>query len=176
MRLRRRARTKSKNPRVVNGLWATVASASGSTRPMSEVQHPISSGRYPPFEQSYTLRLPPDRTPMQTAQTAYKDAPAEWARRKSEFRQSTRWVWALYWTGLAVALIPVVAKVLPSGSKWLLLFVAVAVGLELRQRYLRRIPCPNCGECVVNSMWGKSPIFEPLECMKCGCPLRDSDA
>src|ERR1700676_4738715 len=91
---------------------------------------------------------------MQTAQTAYKDAPAEWARRKSEFRRSTRWVWALYWIGMAVGLIPVVAKVLHYGSAWLLLFVAVAVGLELRQRYLRRIPCPiavnvsstRCGE------------------------------
>ena len=102
----------------------------------------------------------------------YKEVAAQWSKRRSEYRRATRWVWLVYWLGVAICTVPFVIGLVPLGNgAWLLVFVAAAIGLDLRQDYIRYLKCPNCGQHVVISMWGKSPFFEPTECQNCEFPL-----
>ena len=83
----------------------------------------------------------------------------------------------IYWAAIAVgALFSVMTGTVPRGiASWILIVLGVGAGFEmLRQRHLRRLLCPNCGEHVVDSMFGKSPFFEPIKCANCDCPLVDN--
>jgi hypothetical protein len=86
----------------------------------------------------------------------YKEVAAEWTRRRSEYRRSTRWVWLVYWLGVAICLVPFGVGLVPLGNGvWLLVFFAAAIGFDLRQDYIRFLKCLNCGQPVVNFNVGK---------------------
>lgn len=98
---------------------------------------------------------------------------AEWQRRRTAFRQTSRWVWVAYWSAVLLAPSPFLFGVIPPWPAALVTaFVALLVGLFLRCHTVV-LTCPHCGKRPAPDSFGQIPIGDVDCCPHCSYWLID---
>jgi len=99
---------------------------------------------------------------------------AEWQRRRSAFRRSSRWIWLPFWLAVLLAPLPFILGVLDiKPGAFVVAFVLLFVGLHLRYRHHLIIACPHCGRPPAPSRFGRMPLGEIDCCPHCSHWLID---
>jgi hypothetical protein len=72
---------------------------------------------------------------------------AEWQRRRSAFRRSSRRVWWPFWLAVLLAPLPFILGVVDiKPAAFVVAGILLFVGLHLRYRHLGILACPHCGK------------------------------
>jgi uncharacterized protein YbaR (Trm112 family) len=93
---------------------------------------------------------------------------AEWQRRRSAFRRSSRWVWWPFWLVVLLAPLPFILNVIDvKPGAFVVAFVLLFVGFHLRYRHLGILACPHCGKPPAPDRFGQMALGEMDCCPHC---------
>jgi hypothetical protein len=99
---------------------------------------------------------------------------AEWGRRRSAFRRSSRWVWWPFWIAALLAPLPFVSGTVDAKpGAFVVVFILLFVGLYLRYRHITILTCPHCGKRPAPDRFGQVALGEVDCCPHCSYWLID---